>query len=99
MSSLRCRKDGSRIDVSLTISPVHDASGAVVGGSVLARDISEAKRTEQELRESRERLSVAVQAADIGLFRWECATNRVIWDDTLRALFGIEDGHGGAWRG
>lgn len=90
--TVRQRKDGSRIDVSLTISPVHDASGAVVGGSVLARDISDIKRTAQELLESRERLSVAVQAAKIGLFRWECATNRVIWDETLRALFGLQDG-------
>src|SRR5262245_677910 len=38
-------KDGRRIDISLTVSPVHDASGAIIGASKIARDISETKRS------------------------------------------------------
>jgi two-component system CheB/CheR fusion protein len=42
----RVRKDGSRIDVSLNISPVRDASGAVIAASTIARDFTERKQAE-----------------------------------------------------
>jgi PAS domain S-box-containing protein len=44
----RVRKDGRRIEVSVTISPIRDASGAVRGASAIARDITERKLAEQE---------------------------------------------------
>lgn len=53
--TVRRRKDGTMFDVSLTISPVKDASGKVVGASKVARDISDRKRAEQALRDSEER--------------------------------------------
>jgi len=53
--TVRVRKDGTRIDVSLTISPVRDSSGRVVGASKIARDISERKRMEAQLREAHRR--------------------------------------------
>ena len=49
--TIRVRKDGSRLDISLTISPVKDADGRVVGASKVARDITEHKRIEQERHE------------------------------------------------
>ena len=48
--TVRVTKDGRRVDVSLTISPVRDARGKIVGASKIARDISERKRTEEMLR-------------------------------------------------
>ncbi len=45
----RVRKDGRRIDVSLTVSAVKDLSGAITGASVISRDITEQKRAEREL--------------------------------------------------
>lgn len=54
--TVRRRKDGTMIDLSLTISPVKDATGRVIGASKVARDITESKRIERELRESEERL-------------------------------------------
>lgn len=47
----RRRKDGEIIDVSVTISPVTDAAGRIVGASKIARDITVAKRAQQELLE------------------------------------------------
>ena len=44
----RVRSDGQRVQVSLTISPIRDASGAVIGASKIARDITERKRIEAE---------------------------------------------------
>lgn len=46
----RVRKDGSRIAVSLTISPIKDARGAIVGASKIARDITATKEAEQRIR-------------------------------------------------
>jgi len=48
----RIRKDGTRIQVSLTVSPIRDPAGRVVGASRIARDITERKKIEQALRES-----------------------------------------------
>ena len=53
--TIRVRKDGKYIDVSATISPIKDNSGAIVGISKIARDISERKRAEELLQESENR--------------------------------------------
>lgn len=52
--TVRRRKDGSLIDISLTISPVKDASGRIIGASKVARDISDRRRMEQERRKAEE---------------------------------------------
>ena len=53
--TVRRRKDGQEIQVSLTISPLHNWAGEVIGASGVDRDISEQKRVERELRETEER--------------------------------------------
>jgi PAS domain S-box-containing protein len=53
--TVRRRKDGTHLDVSLTISPIRDAAGRVIGASNVARDVSERKRIEMALRENEER--------------------------------------------
>jgi PAS domain S-box-containing protein len=50
--TVRRRKDGQKIDVSITVSPIKDASGKVIGASKVARDITEKKNLEQQLRQS-----------------------------------------------
>lgn len=46
--TVRRRKDGSAVDISLTVSPIRDARGVVVGASKIARDISDRKRHERQ---------------------------------------------------
>jgi PAS domain S-box-containing protein len=48
--TVRVRRDGQLVDVAITVSPILDASGRIVGASTIARDITERKRTEAELR-------------------------------------------------
>ena len=50
--TVRVRKDGRTLDISLTISPVKNAAGRVIGVSKVARNITERKRTEKALKES-----------------------------------------------
>jgi PAS domain S-box-containing protein len=52
--TIRKRKDGELIDISLTISPVKGPDGIIVGASKIARDITQSKRAETELREQKE---------------------------------------------
>jgi PAS domain S-box-containing protein len=47
--TVRCRKDGSYIDISLTVSPIKNADGTVIGASKIARDISERKRSDAQI--------------------------------------------------
>jgi PAS domain S-box-containing protein len=52
--TVRVTKDGRRLDIALSVSPIRDRSGTIVGASTIARDITERKRAEEALRESRE---------------------------------------------
>lgn len=50
--TVRVRKDGSHVDISLTVSPVKRADGTIVGASKIARDITERKKMERQLLEA-----------------------------------------------
>jgi PAS domain S-box-containing protein len=56
------RKDGTRLQVALTLSPIKDPSGAVTGVSVITRDITERKRAEEELQRAKEAAEAASRA-------------------------------------
>jgi PAS domain S-box-containing protein len=62
--TVRIRKDRTLLDISLTISPVKDLNGNVTGASKVARDITDRKRAEQELRESESRLRTLSEKLD-----------------------------------
>jgi PAS domain S-box-containing protein len=57
----RRRKDGTLLDISLTVSPIKDEDGRIIGASKVARDISERKRQEEELRRWKDELEVRVR--------------------------------------
>ncbi len=50
LETIRMRKDGQQIWVSLTVSPIKDAEGEIVGAASIARDVTERKRAENEIR-------------------------------------------------
>ena len=65
--TIRVRKDGSRLDISLTISPVKDADGRIIGASKVARDITERKQAEAALRLREQELADFFDNAALGL--------------------------------
>ncbi len=76
--TVRRRKDGSDVDVSLTVSTVKDADGRIIGASKIARDITAQKRAEEAARESEEQLRTL--ADNIAQFAWIAdAKGSIFW--------------------
>jgi PAS domain S-box-containing protein len=88
----RVRKDGTRLNVSLTISPVRDAEGRVVGASKIAQDITSRRESERLLQKSEERLRTALDVAHAGVWDYDLAANAVFWSPTVYTLLGYQPG-------
>jgi PAS domain S-box-containing protein len=73
--TVRLAKGGRRIDISLTVSPVKDSSGKIIGASKIARDITEEKKRQEALRESEVRFRTMADAAPMLI--WEAGTDRL----------------------
>jgi len=63
--SIRVSKDGRHLNVSVTISPIHDAAGNVIGASAIARDITAQKRAEDHLRQAQKMEAVGRLAGGV----------------------------------
>jgi PAS domain S-box-containing protein len=88
--TVRRTKDGRLIDVSVTVSPLRDQHGTVVGASKVARDITDQKVYRDRLRRSEERLRLALQAGRIGIWEWFIPANKVEWSDRIYEFHGLE---------
>ena len=86
--TVRRRKDGREIEVSLTISPVKDASGRIVGASSITRDITERKRAEIALRDAEDRFRRAFEEAPIGMAMLDCDSRFVEVNEALCDITG-----------
>ena len=98
--TIRVTKDGRRIAISLTVSPVRDSRGVIIGASKVARDISERKRAEQILLESERRLAAEAAALarlnELSTRLWRTRNLSEGLDEILTAvieLLGAENGN------
>jgi len=74
----RRAKDGRLIDISVTVSPVRDANGVIIGASKIARDIGERKRAAETLRATQEHLQVVTDNMAVAVLR--CSRDfRYLW--------------------
>ena len=96
--TVRVRKDGRLIDISLTISPIRGPKGEIVGASKIARDITEQRQARQDLGEASERLRLALDASHLGDWAWDPKTDIVNMSETAARIFDIPAGPHITWK-
>jgi PAS domain S-box-containing protein len=84
------RRDGLIVPALLTVSPVRDGGGRVIGASVIARDLSEQKEAQATLAESEARLREGESLAHVGGWVFDVATGSVQWSAELHRIHGVE---------
>lgn len=85
----RITKDGSLLDIFLTISPVKDRLGNIIGASKIARDITAQKMLNTALHEGEERMRLAVQSTQLGTWEFIPLTGHLAWSDECRKIFDV----------
>ena len=73
--TVRQHKNGRRIDISLTVSPIKGPDGKIVGASKIARDVTEQRQARRALDEASERLKLALAASHLGDWSWNAETD------------------------
>ena len=91
-------KDGLRCVELTTLSVVRDDAGQFRNLIGLFADITERKETEDALRVSLDRLEAAASAGIVGVWDWQIADNRLLWDAVMYRLYGlVQSEFGGAY--
>ncbi len=86
--TVRLAKDGRRVSLSLTVSPLFNQSGKVVGASKVARDVTEHRSAEQALREGAARLRTLIETAVDGVILINARGVVLVFNPACEKLFG-----------
>ncbi|MFN6386337.1 MAG: PAS domain S-box protein [Pseudanabaena sp.] len=83
------RADGTLGWFETTRTPFRDDQLNIAGTVGIAADITEQKQAEQKLQELSERLELAIQSAQIGVWEFDFSNNRLFWDERMLAIHGV----------
>ncbi len=86
--TLRLRKDGKIINVSLTLSPIFDASEQLTAISVIARDITKSKKAEEKLKKNEERYRIVTVQTGQVVYDYDLRTNESRWAGAVEEVTG-----------
>ena len=84
-------KNGRIIYVILKVKFKLDDQGVPIGAMVVGHDITERKMAENELKDSQEKLELALNAGNIGIWSWNLKTDKFYWDHRIRKMLGWEN--------
>jgi len=85
------RQDGSYYDILISAAPLWNDHYQIVGAVASFVDITKRKRAEQALRQSEDRLRMAIESAQLGVWDWNLLTNELNWDAGCRGMFGLSE--------
>ncbi len=88
LETVRVARDGRRIDVLVTISPIRDEAGHIIGASKIIRDISPRKRAEEALRGSETRLKTILENLHEGLIVFDRDGTTLRWNRRALEMHG-----------
>ena len=85
------RHDGVYRHFSMHAVPVHDEHGQLVEWVCVSRDVTEERATTRALREATQRLQLALDAASIGMWDWDPATDHITWNRQCHVVTGLSE--------
>lgn len=86
----RIAKDGRRLSINLTVSPIRDATGCIVGASKIARDITNEKASQQLINDSRKLMVLASEAANLESWIYHQSRDEFEWSNRLTQILGAK---------
>lgn len=87
--TVRLRKDGEKVQVSVAMSALHNGDGRLTGAATISRDITARKTAERELKRSQESLAHAQRIASLGSWDWLVETGEVFWSEEMYRIYGL----------
>ncbi len=86
-------RTGVEVPIDQGAAPIRDDRGMIMGAILVFRDVSQRRRSEQELFESEERLRLAQEAGRMGTWDWNIATGKLTWSGDIQSLQGFPADH------
>lgn len=85
----RLTKTGEQLDISLTISPIRNSEGLIIGASKIARNVTTQKRLNEALRQSDERFRMAIESTSLGTWEFQPITGKLSWSEECCRIFNV----------
>ncbi len=83
-------RGGTEIPIEDSAAPIRDNAGNVTGVVLVFHDVTEKRRARQALRESEDRLRVAIKSAELGTWDFDPVTGALNWSDKCKSIFGLD---------
>jgi PAS domain S-box-containing protein len=87
--TIRITKDRRLLNISLTISPIKDERGRIVGASKVARNITEQREAERQIRENEERFRMAVESTRLGTWEFNPMDGALVWSEECYKIYAV----------
>ncbi|QSZ66062.1 PAS domain S-box protein [Methanofollis aquaemaris] len=88
--SVRVRKDGTEIEASITVSPIRDEDGSIMGFSAISRDVSQRNEAVRALKEKEEMMNLVIKGADLGMWDWNPSTGELLFNRIYEEMLGYD---------
>lgn len=86
------KKNGERVWIEWYNKALYDPHGTHIGHMAIGIDVTERKKYEDDLITAREKLAIALENGNIGLWEWDFTTDELIWDERSERMFGLTPG-------